>query len=198
MHLMKRFSRLDMALQYLRRPTDVGDPTAVAPAAPTGSALAEYEKFTAKKKHINITRSSDSLQKSIIEIGVQPFGLINNAANQTIVGMSQRAQPFINTFGITAALNHQPVAASFKRVGFIPARAIIRDVAATATAAPKTSQITGIPYKTKGGKSYTFPFGQGAGDQATEFGARAAIVAALQGSRPAASVSFKGEDMKSR
>lgn len=195
---MKRFSRLNQALQYLRRPADVGDPTATAPAAPVGSALAEYEKFTARKKFINITRTADSLQKSLIEVGVQPFGLAAVAANQTITQMSQRVQPFMTTFGLTAALNHQPVATSTRRGGFIPAKAVIKDVGATAAATPKTSQITGIPYKTRGGKSYTFPFGAGAGDEATEFGARAAIAAALQGTRPAASVSFKGEDMKFR
>lgn len=197
---MKRFSRLEHALKLLRRPTDIGDPTATAPAAPAGSALEEYEKFTSRKKFINITRTADSLPKSLIEVALQPFGFPNTAANKTLISYSQRASTALATYGGAATFNHAAsVDNSQKRYGFKPAQAVVFDPGGTVTTTPKTSKITGIPYKARGGKSYTFPFGVGTGDdEATEFACRNTIVTIIAGVKANASVSFKAESFKSR
>lgn len=195
---MKRFSRLDHALKLLRRPADVGDPTAIAPAAPAGSALQEYEKFVSRKKFINITRAADSLPKSLIEVTISPFGFVDGAGSQTQVSYSQRAATVIATFGGAAAFNHAATNDGIRRAGFVPAKAIVFDPATTA-AGTRPSQITAIPYKKKNGKSYTFPCGRGGtAAEANEFSCRATITTAIQAARAAASVSFKSEELRTR
>jgi hypothetical protein len=195
---MKRFSRLDHALKLLRRPVDINDPTATAPAAPAGSALAEYEKFVGRKKFINLTRTTDSLPGSLIEVTIMPFGFADAPASRTQVSYSRRSSLLVATYGGVATFNHEATNDGIRRAGFVPAKATIFDPAGTTTT-PKTSQITAIPYKKRTGKSYTIPFGRGAGaDEATEFACRATVATAIQGARPNASVSFKSEELRSR
>jgi len=193
---MKRFSRLEYGLKLLRRPADLNDGTP-APAAPAGTVLAEYEQFVSRKKTINITREANSLPGTLDDVTVAPFGLPFAAANRAKVPISARARPLIATFGIAGAVNHVAANDGIKRSGFIPAKAHIGDVP-TGAGTLTNSKITGVPYKKKATKSYTVPYGAGAGDASTEFEARTAIITALGASRPRATISFTPEQLKYR
>lgn len=158
--MAKRFKNLEAALTYLR-PTS-GSADGVAPDAPAGTALAQYQLFAANKIDIDYPRSSASLPGEINVITIKPFALPAADTTTLKTSLSNRAQGQFATFGLTDAelgIDLTLNATDKDVTGFIPAKAICRNVTGTTTST-KDSKITGLPYKTKANASYTFPIGR--------------------------------------
>lgn len=192
--MARRFSRLDYALALLRNPTATSTP---APEPPAGSALHNYYEYATRAKKITINRSSDSLPETYVDVTLQPFGLPVNVANEYKVDISQRVADNLANVGNAALYHHKAVTETHKyRLGFIPAKAIVNNVGTTTTT--PTSQITGLRYKTKGGKSYTIPFGAATATEAFEVVVQSAIAAGIAALADKHTVSFTPEIFKER
>lgn len=196
---MKRFSRYEFALKALRPKGTDADANPIVPDAPTNTALREYQLFASGKKTINITRSAGSLQGSIGEAVIQPFGLPSTAANKINVAISARAVAAAGSLSVslTDDLNHLVGGTGRDLPGLQPAKLILKNTSTT----PSTpiSQITGLEYKTKKGPNYTFPFGAGGTtDEAFELDAREKIFRAVTLALPRAGVTFKSEGFRKR
>ena len=196
---MKRFSRYEFALKSLRPKGTDANANPVVPDAPTNTALREYQLFASGKKTINITRSATSLQGSIVEAVIQPFGLPSTAVNKINVPISARARDAVGGLSITLTddLNHLVGGSGRDFPGFQPAKLIVKNTGTT----PSTpiSQITGQEYKTKKGPTYTYPFGAGtATDEAFELQAREKIFASIATALPRAGITFKSESFRKR
>jgi hypothetical protein len=196
---MKRFSRYEFALKSLRpKSTDV-DANPIVPDAPTNTALREYQLFASGKKTMNITRSGASLQGSIVQAVIQPFGLPDTVANKINVALSARARDGVGTLSLslTDNLNHLVGGSGRDLPGFIPAKVLVKNTGTAATT--PISQITGQEYKTKKGPTYTLPFGAGAGtNEKFELEARETIFAVISTALPRAGVTFKSENLRKR
>lgn len=110
------------------------------------------------------TRNRQGIKYAIIE----PFGEETNPRRLFLASVSERARAWLATQpgGLKTAVGWQPVPQGptanqpILVKGFIPARAIIRQQAASST--EQTSRITGKKYKTKASSTqqgYSIPFG---------------------------------------
>lgn len=155
---MKRFNNLKAALKLLR-PLSGGD----APDLADTSALGFYQAVVAGKKKVEYPdRPESSKPQEAITYTLIPFGTPSADAARLKVTMSKRSENQLSPAGLTVGdLNvtktAQDVEAAIDAEGFIPAKVTVRISGTTET--EKTSKITGQKYKTKGGDSYTFPFG---------------------------------------
>jgi len=184
----KRFSRLNSALRYLQK-TAGGD----ASDAPAGTFLAKYQDYKAGKVKPEYTRNDASKPGSLEIRELEPFGVDPTTFVPARVPISNRALTSITGYNISltelGVSNVSQTGLEYK--SFIPAKAIIRKVG-TAESTPKSSKITGFPYKGRANaNSATFPFGQTEskklyGEQ------KAAIIAKVEAGSNLA-VSFKPE-----
>ena len=67
--MTKRFSRLDYALKSLRTPNSNN----IAPDAPSGSILANYQQVAAGKKVLSYPRAEASNPGSLNKVSIRPF-----------------------------------------------------------------------------------------------------------------------------
>lgn len=196
---MKRFSRYEFALKSLRPKGTDADANPIVPDAPANTALREFQLFAAGKKTINIERSAASLQGSISQAVIQPFGLPSIATNKINVAISARAVGGAGalSLSLTENLNHLVGGAGRDFPGFQPAKVIVKN-AGTVVSSP-ISQITGQEYKIKKGPTYTYPFGAGATtEEAFELDAREKIFGIISTALPRAGVTFKSEGFRKR
>lgn len=196
---MKRFSRYEFALKSLRPKGTDADANPVVPDAPANTPLREFQLFAAGKKTINITRAANSLQGSIVQVVIQPFGLPSTAANKINVPLSARARDGVGalSLSLTDNLNHLIGGSGRDLPGFQPAKVIIKNTGTTPSS--PISQITGQEYKTKKGPTYTYPFGAGtATDEAFELEAREKIFTVASTALPRGGITFKSESLRKR
>ena len=185
----RRYSRLKYGLKLIRNLSDVDTPT----DAPAGSALAEYQKFVKGDKTITIDRATDSLPGKILKVAINPFGVPLAPENQVTVSFSDRVNTDSPIAAVKAACNHSEAGADDEVVrNFVPAKAIV-SIPATATTT-ETSGVTGLRYKTKKAKSYTYPYGQATG-KLHESVVRADITAAITAGSDTATVTFNSEEL---
>jgi len=196
----KRFSRLNYALKLLQNPATIDDPNATPIDPPDNSALKNFADFRAGKKKIKVEYPDESKPGSIITVGVRPFSLPIDAANQFLVPISNRANEEKQNL-MAATHNHLANTDDVvENASLVPARAIIFRTDSGATEQVKTSSITGLKYTTKAGESFTIPFGAAAtGDETYELPARTAIVAQIKGNQTLKlTVSFEPENFRRR
>ncbi|MTJ56022.1 hypothetical protein FJR38_26915 [Anabaena sp. UHCC 0253] len=158
--MAKRFNNLDAALKYLR-PTSADEATPT-PDAPAGTPLRNYQQYKAKQKKISYVRDAASKPGEIDVVVVKPFALLPTDTTALRTVISARAVGQYGTFGLTEAelgVDTTLQNTDKEAVGFIPAKAICRNVTGTTTSA-KVSKVTGESYKTKANASYTFPVGR--------------------------------------
>jgi hypothetical protein len=183
----KRFSRLNYALTTLRTPTGTG----ITPDAPTGTIAKKYQDFKAGKVALSYPRNEDSKPEQLLQVSVLPFFFGGADGTEAIVKMSKRADDNETLSGVQSACNQIAVNLDThaKLANFRPAKATVFDFGSTETT--ETSQITGVQYKKKTGKSYTFPYGASATEKA-EGKVRKDIAVAVK-ALTTASVSFSSE-----
>lgn len=156
--MTKRNKTLNAALKLLN-PLTGGQ----APDLNDGTPLGFYQAVRAGKKVVSYgDRDAASQPGALVPYVVRPFADPDADANDVLVTVSRRAESALGTVSLTAAeLNISKLPADIANAdeveGFIPARATVT-VKGTAETS-KTSKTTGRRYKTKGGNSYTFPFG---------------------------------------
>lgn len=153
----------------------------------TGGVGAQYLQFVQGQANYTVNgreRGNDAT------VAIEPFGYDATDNIEALIGYSGRAAGALGTFGLSAAiLGHITAPTGPQSIpGYQPARAVCLDAGATATT--KTSQITGLQYKTAGGQSYTFPFGR-VGTKG-EFSVQSDIVQAVEAT-PKNGVTFKPE-----
>lgn len=189
--MTKRFSRLKYALRAIQDPTSDG--TANQP--PNGSILENYTEFASGSRQVSYPRDANSLPGEFTPIGVNPFGLPDNASNIVRTGISDRVLTAnaISTVRTAANIETDAELAVLELRGFVPAKAVVFIADATQPTQPETSQITGLKYKKRAGVSYTIPYGQNTG-AVHESVVRGNIIAAVE-SIDRASVSFKSEKL---
>lgn len=155
---MKRFNNLKAALKLLR-PLAGGDAVDLADT----SALGFYQAVASGKKEVNYPdRDAGSKPEQLILYALTPFGTPAADAPKLIVTTSKRSETNLSNAGLAItdlAIVKTPevLEAATDAEGFIPAKVTVRVSGTTETT--KTSKLTGRPYKTKGGNSYTYPFG---------------------------------------
>lgn len=155
---MKRFNNLKAALKLLR-PLAGGDAVDLADT----SALGFYQAVAGGKKEVSYgDRPEGSEPGSLILYALTPFGTPATDAAKILVTMSKRSETGLPTSGLGVddlAVVKTPaiIEAAVDAEGFIPAKVTVRVSGVSVT--EKTSKITGRKYKTKGGNSYTYPFG---------------------------------------
>ena len=170
----KRFKILKGGLKYLRTESDDANPD-----APAGTPLREFQDYIRGAKNVTYTRANDSLPEELLEIAINPFYFAVNANSLTKVPISKRTKDFT---GISALRNAagitDPVPETATSLeNFFPAQctASIRDASKDDNNA--RSELTGVKYKKKGYRNYTFPYGATT-ENDREGEARAAIIAA--------------------
>lgn len=171
----KKYKILDGALDYLRT-TAEGD----NPEAPVGTPLRQYQDWKKGTRNITYTRSADSLPENLIDVAVNPFYYDVSAASLTKTVMSQRTKGFSGINALRTAANiTDPVPATATSLrGFFPAQCTVSVPDSTKDDNNATSQLTGLKYKKKGKRSYTFPYGAKA-DADRESEVRGNIAAAV-------------------
>jgi hypothetical protein len=189
----KRFNNLKAALKLLRPLSGTGEAVDLA----DNSALGFYQAVVSGKKTVSYgDRPAGSEPGEFILYSLVPFATPVNTAPKVLVGMSKRAETNLGTAGIAAAdLNvskaANDISAAVELMGFTPAKCTVRS-AGTATVS-KTSKLTGRPYKTKGGSSYSFPMGFGVGETTKGFKDVRAAIATKVNTVSTRSVSFSPE-----
>lgn len=185
--MAKRFKNLEYALKMLRTSSTATS----TPQAPEGSHLRQYQEFASKQRAVSYTRDSSSNPESIIKVAVLPFYFGGDDTKGTLVAQSKRADDASTMSGVQTACNQITAnpQTHVKLHGFKPARATVFDYGTTVTS--ETSKITGVKYKKRSGKSYTFPFGASASEK-KESEVRKGITAAVV-TLGTASVSFSPE-----
>jgi len=156
---MKRFNNLKAALKLLR-PLSGGDAIDLADT----SALGFYQAVAAGKKEVTYgDRPEGSEPGSLIVYALTPFGTPAADAPKIQVTMSKRSEaPGLSSSGLAitdlaVVKTPEVIETAVDADGFIAAKVTVRVAGTSVTT--KTSKITGRPYKTKGGSSYTYPFG---------------------------------------
>jgi hypothetical protein len=155
---MKRFNNLKAALKLLR-PLAGGDAVDLADTSPLGF----YQAVASGKKEVNYPdRAEGSKPKELILYALTPFGTPAADAPKLIVTVSKRSETNLTAAGLAITdlkivKTAEVLEAATDAEGFIPAKVTVRVAGTTET--EKTSKLTGRKYKTKGGDSYTFPFG---------------------------------------
>lgn len=187
---MKRYSRLNATLNYLK--TDDEQPN---PKAPSGTPLAKYQEWKSGERNVKYPRKTSSLPGEFINVALNPFGSENNEANLVIVPLSARAKNSSNTSGLIPAGNLVETIPDTAKVtkGFVPAKAVVFVPSGGAGGSEETSEITGKKYQKRGGESYTYPYGSST-SQLQESKVRsvlAAVVTQVTGS----SISFTSEKL---
>ena len=171
----KRFKILEGALDYLRT-TDEG----ANPDAPAGTPLKEYQDWKKGARNVSYDRTADSLPEALVDVAINPFYFDVTAQSLTRVPISKRVLDFT---GINAARNAGNITTAVTPViqelaGFFPAQCTVSIPDTTKDNANATSKLTGVKYKKKGFRSYTFPYGAKA-DAARESIVRGEIRAAI-------------------
>jgi hypothetical protein len=185
--MAKRFSRLKYALEALKVPNSTTEP----PDAPSGTVARKFQLFKAGKVNLKYPRNDGSKPEQLLEVSVLPFYFGGAAGTEAIVKQSKRADTEGTLGGVQTACNqitvnqetHAPLAK------FQPAKATVFDFTGAKT--PATSQITGLKYDKRTGKSFTFPYGASATEK-TAAAVEKTILAAVK-ALATASVSFKSE-----
>jgi hypothetical protein len=185
--MAKRFSRLKYALSTLRTPLGSG----VIPDAPAGTIARKYQDYQAGKVKLTYTRTNDSKPEAILRVSILPFHFGGVAGTEAIVAQSARASLATAPNEVQTACNQIVVNPELhsKLDRFKPARVTVFDY--SETKAPETSQITGLAYEKRVGKSYTFPYGASATEK-TDSAVRKAILVAVK-AIGTASASFSSE-----
>lgn len=175
----------------------IQDPNSDASAnqPPAGSILYNYNEFATGSKKVEYPRDEDSLQISIEEVSINPFGLGHGDSSKVLTGISQRVLNNTNLTPVLAAggVSTTPDPTAVRLTGFEPAKAVVFIADATQPTTPEPSQITGIKYKKRAGSSFTVPYGSKAGET-NERAVRASIAEAVAGITRG-SVSFKSEKL---
>ncbi|WP_017656230.1 hypothetical protein [Fortiea contorta] len=176
--MAKRFNNLKSALKLLRPLSGTGDAVDLADT----SALGFFQAVQAGKKKVEYgDRPEGSEPGSLVPYALVPFATPVNTAPKVLTALSKRSETGFSASGITAAdanisKEAANLSAAVELVGFVAAKCTIRVVGSTTET--KTSKLTGQKYKTKGGRSYTYPIGFGTGEAAKGFkDVKAAIVA---------------------
>ncbi|MBK1989050.1 hypothetical protein A0J48_016135 [Sphaerospermopsis aphanizomenoides BCCUSP55] len=193
--MVKRFNNLKAALKSLRSPT--ATPDSVAPSPPEGSILANFKDVYTKAKVVTYTRAADSKPGSLKVASLVPFGAESTSTDRYFVDISDRA---LDKYTITkmsdTVLGIDTTVTSSDAgnlvTGFTPAKAVITVVGTGTTETP--SKITGLKYKNKGNKSYTYPMGQTTDEKVMS--KRQAKVLAAAATADNLGVSFKPEIFK--
>ncbi len=183
--MTRRFNNLDSALKLLR-PLSGGDAVDLADT----TALGKWQNYRAGKVSVSYTRAATSNPEDLLNVQILPFALPSDSTQRAIVPLSLRAKNNLGDTGAAQAdFNFADVTeAGVDFQGFVPAKATVR--VATATATEKTSKLTGLKYKTKGGSSYTFPVGSKASNGRFSEVIKAISTKVVSATR---SVSFTGE-----
>lgn len=187
----KRFNNLKAALRSLRTPGAA--PGSPIPDAPAGTILFKYQEYS-KGAQITYTRNQNSLPQSLNLVKIQPFGYPAADTTEVLTTVSNRSAGQYATVGLsTTILGIENLAANDTAIelpGFRAAKATARNVVGT-TASVRTSQITGVAYKSKQTNSYTYPVGRTTANPSFSE-QKAAIIAAVESSGNR-SVSFTPE-----
>jgi hypothetical protein len=185
--MVKRFSRLKYALQALRPPNSEAEP----PDAPAGSVARKFQLFKAGKVDLKYPRDEGSRPEQLKEVSILPFYFGGAVGTEAIVKQSKRADEAESMGSIQTACNQITVdlLTHGTLAKFQPAKATVFDVGAGTK--PAKSQITGIDYKKRNGKSYTFPYGASTTEK-TPAAVEKTILTAVKALKTA-SVSFKSE-----
>lgn len=173
--MTKRFKILDGALNYLRTNSDEANPD-----APAGTPLKQYQDWKKGARNIEYTRQADSLPEALNDVKIIPFYYETNVSNLTIVPLSKRVQDesLMNAFLTAANVDAGETNPGRRLNGFIPAKCTVSIPDSTRDNANATSKLTGVSYKKKGAKTYTFPYGASTTDQ-REQSVRNKILAAV-------------------
>lgn len=167
--MAKRFNNLKSALKLLRPLTGDG----LAADLPDTTALGFFQAVQAGKKAVKYgDRPEGSEPGQLITYSLVPFATPVSNAPKVLTTMSKRSETNFSAAGLAAAdLNvsktSSDITAAVELVGFVAAKCTVR--VAGATTSTKTSKLTGLQYKTKGGASYSFPMGFGVGETAKGF-----------------------------
>ena len=154
--MSKRFKILDGALNYLRT-TAEGD----NPEAPQGTPLREYQEWKKGARNVEYERAPDSLPEALNDVKINPFYYDVGNTNLIIVPLSSRVQeqtsmnPFLGAANIDAGETNP----GRRLAGFIPAKCTVAIPDSTKDNDNATSKLTGVKYKKKGFRTYTFPYG---------------------------------------
>lgn len=178
---MKRFSRIRYAMQKLEA---------------SGGAIDQYKLYLAGTNKITREPFPEGTKLTKTPRAVNPFGIPLDAKSNYQVQVSDRAIAGIGETGVALTdLNVLTVGGTGVTTedvpDFRPAQAIIR-VPGT-TVATKTSGITKMKYKTKGGTSYTYPFGKKADTDTVKSIGSAITAKVTEDSAKNRSISFKPE-----
>jgi hypothetical protein len=185
--MAKRFSRLKYALALLKTPNSTDEP----PDAPSGSVIRKYQLYKGGKVDLKYPRDASSKPEQLKEVSVLPFYFGGLVGTEAIVKQSKRADEAGTLQGVQTACNQIAVDIATHSVlaKFHPARATVFDYTGASTVA--TSQITGLKYDKRAGKSYTFPYGASAAEK-TPASVEKTIIAAVK-AITTASVGFVAE-----
>lgn len=156
----KRFNNLNAGLKLLRSPT--AGPDDIAPDAPSGTILREYQLYKGDKKAITYVRAANSRPGNLKVVAVKPLSLPAADTTTVRIDFSARAETGLSLFGLTLAeigVDATLNATDKDVAGFKPAKAICRNTTGT-SATTAVSKITKRPYKTKANASYTIPLGR--------------------------------------
>lgn len=165
---------------------------------PATGPLKEYNDWRTGVKTVTYTRTADSKTGGFNVVGVDAFAFSDAALQKILTTISKRADDqkdtVLGTTGAGALQLKTTLDNYIDRYGFIPAKAIVFVPDATQADTLKPSEITGVRYNPREGKSYTYPFGRSSATDG-EADRAAAIQSALitAGSR---SVSFTPERVR--
>lgn len=190
----RRFNNLDAALKYLR-PVGATEDTEI-PEAPVGSQLRRFQDYKGGKRAVTYNRAASSNPGNETFVVIKPFALPQANTDEYLVTISGRALNGIGNTGLNQGIlnisdDATKIAGAQRINDFTPARATVKNITGT-SATTKTSKLTGDPYKSKAGASYTFPMGRGTDDPSYST-VKSAVVAAVNAGDANRSVSFKPE-----
>ncbi len=171
---------------------------------PKGTALHKIWELVTGERRITRNRTDDSKPGSKLTAKIRPFGIgLENTSDRAYPAkVSKRAMDEIEKFITTAGLNHitDDKIEIFDNVkGFKPAVVTIFKPSGTIkSVSASNNKVTGRAYKTKDGKSYSYPFGTNntTTKQQRELDARATILSTLTKKDSTLIVSFSSEIWK--
>lgn len=152
----KRFKILEGALDYLRTNDEAANPD-----APAGTPLKEYQDWKKGARNVSYDRPADSLPEALVDVAINPFYFDVSAQSLTRVPISRRV---LNFAGISTVRNAANITTSITPIvqelaGFFPAQCTVSIPDSTRDNDNAESKLTGVKYKKKGFRSYTFPYG---------------------------------------
>ncbi|WP_374822854.1 hypothetical protein [Aerosakkonema sp. BLCC-F183] len=146
-------------MKYLQSAGGAGSAEAVQ--APAGTQLKKFQDYLGGSITVSYSRNADSQTKGLLAYTGKLFGL-KGEESKALMRVSKRAIDGKGNAGIDPTEDLQITAGNTGvfNGNYVPANAIVSTRNTTGTVSTKDSQLTGRKYKTKGGASYTYPFGR--------------------------------------